>query len=79
MVAWVASAVARRIELWVDAVVLPPAVGAHADVLAFDHELLDLELHSSSVWFTPGGRNLAAAYLLPRAEAAARFAASPLA
>jgi hypothetical protein len=42
--------------------------------LAFDDELLDLVLPYSVGlrWRSPGGRNLAAAYLLPRAEAALR-------
>ncbi len=49
---------ARRVELWNDA--LPLALGSRAAVLAFGVELLDLK---------PGGREFAAAYLLPRAEA----------
>jgi hypothetical protein len=76
---WVASAVARRVELWEDTLVLPPAlaaplvlppaVAARAAVLAFGDELLEL-LYDR--WGTPGGRDFAAAYLLPRAEASLR-------
>jgi hypothetical protein len=81
---WVASAVARRVELWEDTLVLPPALAAppvlppalaaRAAVLAFGDELLDLELPfgGGSQWRQPGGRIFAAAYLLPRAEAALR-------
>jgi hypothetical protein len=75
---WVASAVARRVELWDDAVVLPPALAARAAVLAFGDELLDLVLPRDYGfiwrlrWRSPGGRKFAAAYLLPRAEAALR-------
>jgi hypothetical protein len=76
--------VARRVELWDDAVVLPPALAAplvlpptlaaRADVLAFGDELLDLVLPGDwgLRWRSPGGRNFAAACLLPRAEAALR-------
>ena len=83
---WVASAVARRVELWEDTdslvlppdlaapLVLPPALAARAAVLAFGDELLDLVLPDDSGlrWRQPGGRIFAAAYLLPRAEAALR-------
>ena len=64
---WVASAVARRVELPVD-------LAARVAVLAFGDELLDLELPRDSGlrWRQPGGRIFAAAYLLPRAEAALR-------
>jgi hypothetical protein len=43
-------------------------------VLAFGDELLDLELPdlNRSHWLSPGGREFAAAYLLPRAGAALR-------
>ncbi len=49
-------------------------------MLAFGSELLNFELPAESVrlagrfprWKQPGGRYLAAAYLLPRAEAALR-------
>jgi hypothetical protein len=79
---WVASAVARRVELWDDALVLPPALvaplvlppalAARAAVLAFGDELLDFVLPDDldSHWLSPGGRDFAAANLLPRAEAA---------
>ena len=80
---WVASAVARRVELWDDALVLPPAraaplvlplaLAARAAVLAFGDELLDLQLPDrNDLWLSPGGRDFAAAYLLPRAEATLR-------
>ena len=136
---WVASAVARRVELWEDTLipppalaaplVLPPALAARAAVLAFGDELLDLVLpdesgdssegggscgsgdsgdsgseggesgessesgsgsessesgsgsessesgESCEIWWRwrqPAGRVFAAAYLLPRAEAALR-------
>ena len=83
---WVDSAVARRVELWEDTdslvlppdlaapLVLPPALAARAAVLAFGDELLDLELPDEydNRWRQPGGRIFAAAYLLPRAEAALR-------
>ena len=39
-------------------------------MLAFGDELLNLELHSR--WLSQGGRDLAAVYLLPRAETALR-------
>ncbi len=51
---WVDSAVARRVELWEDTLVippalaaplvLPPALAARAAVLAFGDELLDLDV-----------------------------------
>ncbi len=83
---WVASAVARRVELWEDTaglvlppdlaapLVLPPALAARAAVLAFGDELLDFVLPdgSGSQWRQPDGRIFAASYLLPRAEAALR-------
>ncbi len=81
---WVASAVARRVELWEDTelvlppdlaapLVLPPALAARAAVLAFGDELLDLVLPDDyGRWRQPGGRTFAASYLLPRAEAALR-------
>jgi hypothetical protein len=53
--------------------VLPPALAARAAVLAFGDEVLDLQLPDrNDLWLSPGGRDLAAAYLLPRAEAALR-------
>jgi hypothetical protein len=65
---------ARRVELWDDNLVIPPAVAARAAVLAFGDELLDLRLPDDSYprWLSQGGREMAAAYLLPRAEAALR-------
>ena len=71
---WVASAMARRVELWDDNLVIPPAVAARAAVLAFGDELVDLKLPDNvdSLWLSQGGREMAAAYLLPRAEAALR-------
>jgi hypothetical protein len=82
---WVASAVAKRVELWEDTelvppptlaapLVLPPALAARAAVLAFGDELLDLILPRDFGlrWKQPGGRIFAASYLLPRAEAALR-------
>ncbi len=79
---WVVSAVARRVELWEDTLVLPPALAAplvlppalaaRAAVLAFGDELLDLSLPNDLLWRQPGGRIFAASYLLPRAEAALR-------
>ncbi len=83
---WVASEVARRVELWDDTellppalaapLVLPPALAARAAVLAFGDELLDLVLPDEdefgSRWRQPVGRTFAASYLLPRAEAALR-------
>jgi hypothetical protein len=74
--AWVASALARRVELWDDKLVLPTALAARAAVLAFGSELVDLELPAggfvadSNGWLSPDGRSFAAAYLLPRASAA---------
>ena len=74
-----ASAIARRVELWDDNLVVPPALAARAAVLAFGDELIDLELpyewlpnESDSDWLSQGGRDMAAAQLLPRAEAALR-------
>jgi hypothetical protein len=64
---WVASAAARRVELWEDTLVippalaaplvLPPALAARAAVLAFGDELLDLVLPDEvgSRWRQPGG------------------------
>jgi hypothetical protein len=71
---WVASAMARRVELWDDNLVNPPAVAARAAMLAFGDELVNLELpdNSDSRWLSQGGREMAAAHLLPRAEAALR-------
>jgi hypothetical protein len=35
---------ARRVELWDDDLVIPPALAARAAVLAFGNELVDLKL-----------------------------------
>ncbi len=67
---WVASAMLRRVELWDDNLVLPPALAARAAVLAFGDELMDLKLPKQCL--SQGGRDMAAACLLPRAEAALR-------
>ena len=71
---WVTSEMARRVELWDDNLVIPPALAARAAVFAFGDELIDLELpnDSDSRWLSQGGRDMAAAHLLPRAEAALR-------
>ena len=68
--AWVALAVARLNEvprhlLW------PPSFAECAAMLAFGDELLVLP-DDEYEWRTPGGRDLAAVYLLPRAETALR-------
>jgi hypothetical protein len=49
----------------------PPALAACPVVLAFGDELLVLP-DDESEWISPGGRDLAAVYLLPRAETALR-------
>ena len=74
VVAWVASAVARRVELWDDTLVIPSALAARAAVFAFGDELIDLVLpyDSDSLWLSQCGRDMAAARLLSRAEAALR-------
>ena len=71
---WVVSAILRRVELWDDNLVIPPALAARAAVLAFGDELVGLRLpdDSGSQWLSEGGRDMAAAHLLPRAEAALR-------
>jgi surface protein len=71
---WVASAMARRVEIWDDNLVIPPALAARAAVFAFGDELMDLRLPDSpaSRWLSHFGRDMAAAHLLPRAEAALR-------
>ena len=70
---WVSSAIARRVELWDDTLVIPPALAARTAVFAFGDELIDLELPGNdSQWLSQGGRDMAAAYLLPRTEAALR-------
>jgi hypothetical protein len=70
---WVASAMLRRVEVWDDNLVMR-TLAARAAVLAFGDELLDLRLPdtSSPRWVSQGGRDMAAANLLPRAEAALR-------
>jgi hypothetical protein len=64
----------RRVELWDDDLVIPSALAARAAAFAFGDELIDLELRydSDSLWLSQGGRDIAAARLLPRAEAALR-------
>jgi hypothetical protein len=71
---WVPSAMARHVELWDDNLVIPPTLAARAAVMAFGGELIDLELpkDADSRWLSQGGREMAAAVLLPRAEAALR-------
>jgi hypothetical protein len=71
---WVASAMLRRVELRDDNLVIPPALADRAAVLAFGDELMDLRLpeDSDSQWLSKAGRKMAAAVLLPRAEAALR-------
>ncbi len=72
IVSWVDSATLRRVELWDDDLVIPPALAARAAVLAFGDELLNLELPDNVRWLSQGGREMAAAVLLPRAKAALR-------
>ncbi len=72
---------ARRVELWDDDLVMR-TLAARVTVLAFGDELVDLQLpnesddesddESDSQWLSQGGREMAASYLLPRAEAALR-------
>ena len=64
----------RRVELWDDTLVIPPALAARAAVFAFGDELMDLKLPdaSDSRRLSQGGRHMAAAHLLPRAEVALR-------
>jgi hypothetical protein len=64
---------ARRVELWDDDLVMR-TLAARAAVLAFGDEIVDLKLPDNvdSLWLSQGGREMAAAYLLPRAEAALR-------
>ncbi len=71
---WVTSAVARRVELWDGNLVIPPALAARAAAMALGNELMDLELPNDAglQWLSQGGRDMAAAHLLPRAEAALR-------
>ncbi len=68
----VASAVARRVELWDGKLVISPALAARAAVLAFGDELIDLKLpnDADSQRLSQGGRDMAAAHLLPRPRCA---------
>ncbi len=50
---------------------MPSSFAACAAILAFGDELLG-QPDDKDEWRTPGGRQLAAAYLLPLAEAALR-------
>jgi hypothetical protein len=54
--------------------IIPPALAACPVVLAFGDELLGPQAarRSRLPWLSRGGRDLAAAYVLPRAEAALR-------
>jgi hypothetical protein len=66
----------RRVDLWDDNLVMQ-TLAACAAVLAFGDELVDFKLlawpcESDSLWHSQGGRDMAAAHLLPRAEAALR-------
>jgi hypothetical protein len=69
---WVASAMLRRVELWDDNLPIHQTLAARAAVWALGDELLDHELFdgSDAHWLSQGGRDMAAAFLLPRAEAA---------
>jgi hypothetical protein len=64
----------NKLVLKVASCVIPPAVAARAAVFAFGDELIDLKLpnESDALWLSQGGRDMAAASLLPRAEAALR-------
>ena len=68
--AWVASAVARLTEV-PGHLGVPSSFAVSAALLAFGDELL-VQQDDEYKWRTPGGRELAAAYLLPLAEAALR-------
>ena len=67
--AWVAFAVARLTEV-PGHLGVPPSFAECAAMLAFGDELLVPD--DNYKWRTPGGREFAAAYLLPLAEAALR-------
>ncbi len=69
--AWVALAVARLNEV-PEHLRGPPSFAECAATLAFGDELLVLP-DDKYEWRKPGGRDLAAASLLPRAEAALRL------
>ncbi len=68
--AWVASVVARLSEV-PGHLGVPSSFAVCAAMLAFGDELL-VQQDDVYEWRTPGGRELAAAYLLPLAEAALR-------
>ena len=68
--AWVALAVARLTEV-PGHLGVPPSFAECVAMLAFGDELLVLP-DDDYKWRSPGGRELAAAYLLPLAEAALR-------
>ena len=68
--AWVALAVARLNEV-PGHLGVPSSFAVCAAMLAFGDELLVLP-DDNYKWRSPGGRELAAAYLLPLAEAALR-------
>ncbi len=69
--AWVALAVARLTEV-PGHLGVPSSFAVCAAMLAFGHELLLQQDDEYYEWRTPGGRELAAAILLPLAEAALR-------
>ena len=70
--------VARRVELWRDAIVVLPALGSRAAVLTFGDELSNLEGPDvNDEWLTAGGRSRGDQPLL--AEAALRSELQPLA
>ncbi len=68
--AWVALAAARLNEV-PGHLGVPPSFAVCAAMLAFGDELL-VQQDDKYEWCTPGGRELAASYLLPLAEAALR-------
>ena len=68
--AWVTLAVARLTEV-PGHLGVPSSFAVCAAMLAFGDELL-VQKDDKNKWRTPGGRELAAAYLLPLAEAALR-------
>jgi hypothetical protein len=68
--AWVALAIARLTEV-PGHLGVPSSFAVCAAMLAFGDELL-VQPDDEYEWRTPGGRKLAAAYLLPLAEAALR-------
>ncbi len=66
----------RQVELWGTTISESSQIvlASRAAMLAFGDELIHLRLPDefNSRWFSPRGRDLAAAYQLPRAEAALR-------